>query len=128
MNMQEQTNTDYSDIDVKIQLVLGGKKSDNNVKRIKAPANLQQLKDAFTSFAAKQDVAQPIVQIQYKEKNWVDVSDEDDFQLGMTQIQKFSKNKAVTFVASYEKSDQADHEERKQPREKKITRKQLREM
>ena len=112
--MQQQTNTDYSDIDVKIQLVIGNKKSTNNVKRIKAPESLQQLKDAFTSFAAKQDIAQPIVQIMYKDKNWVDVADEDDFQLGMNQIQKFSKTKAVTFIASYQKSAYPDLEEKKQ--------------
>ena len=100
----QKTNTDYSDIDVKIQLSIGGKKN-AAYKRIKAPENLQELKDALTSFAAKQDITQPIVQIMYKDKNWVDVADEDDFQLGMNQIQKFSKTKAVTFVASYQKPD-----------------------
>ena len=153
--MQQQTNIDYSEIDVKIQLAIGGKKSASNVKRIKAPASLQELKDALTSFAAKQDIAQPIVQIMYKDKGWVDVSDEDDYKYGMNAIQQFSKNKSVTFVASYEKS--ANLEEKKQSgkdkqlndifdmetdageetkgfkkerkvREKKLTRKQLREM
>ena len=129
----QKTNTDYSDIDVKIQISIGGKKN-AAYKRIKAPENLQELKDALTSFAAKQDITQPIVQIMYKDKNWVDVADEDDFQLGMNQIQKFSKTKAVTFVGSYEKSVNPDLEEKKQApqdkqvREKKITRKQLREM
>ena len=79
----------------------------------------------MTEFAAKQDIAQPIVQIMYKDKNWIDVADEDDFQLGMNQIQKFSKTKAVTFVASYEKSANPNLEEKKERpvREKKITRK-----
>lgn len=51
----------------------------------------------------------------YKDNNWVDVDDEDDFELGMTQINKTAPPKTVTFVASFQKSAYPDLEEKKEP-------------
>ena len=83
----------------------------------------------------------------YKDKHWIEIADEDDFALGMAQIQKTFINKAVTFVAVYQKSDATpgnesdlfnmDGEEnvqtkgktiREKSQQKKVTRKALRNM
>lgn len=51
----------------------------------------------------------------YKDKHWVDVDDEDDYELGMTQVHKTFIPKTVTFVASFQKSAYPDLEEKKEP-------------
>lgn len=51
----------------------------------------------------------------YKDKHWVEVDDEDDYELGMTQIQKTFVPKTVTFVAQFQKSAYPDLEEKKEP-------------
>lgn len=69
---------------MKIQLEMpAGKSSDRcpNVKRVRSPASLKQLKEQAAAFAAKHGINTPIAQIMYKEdkRAFVDVDDEDDF-------------------------------------------------
>jgi hypothetical protein len=87
---------------VKIQLeVPNGKKGDRcpNVKRIRAPSSLKQLKEQSSAFGLKHGITTPISQIMYKEdkKAYVDVDDEEDFQLGMIQALKTASPAEITF-------------------------------
>jgi len=106
---------------VKIQLEMPtGKKSDRcpNVKRVRAPSSLKQLKEQATNFAAKHGIISPITQIMYKDKHFVDVDDEEDFQLGMMQVLKTVVPAEITFFVHFEKSatlGYPDLEERKEP-------------
>jgi hypothetical protein len=85
-----------------------GKKSDRcpNVKRVRAPSSLKQLKEQSAAFALKHGIATPISQIMYKEdkKAFVDVDDEEDFQLGMMQVLKTKSPAEITFLVQFEKS------------------------
>merc|ERR1711862_806398 len=97
--------TDYSSIDVKIQLELPLDKSTGNQatsKRIKAPESFAKLQSTITSFAAKFNLALPIVQIKYADfaNRFYTVDDQDDFELGMTQALKM-QTKQITFVAEF---------------------------
>jgi len=91
-----------------------------NVKRVRSPASLKQLKEQAAAFALKHGIATPITQIMYKEdrRAFVDVDDEDDFQLGMTQALQNKLPPEITFVVSFQKSAAAypELEEYKEPR------------
>jgi len=116
--------TNYNSIDVKIQLEMpNAKKSDRcpNVKRVRAPSSLKQLKEQSAAFALKHGIITPITQIMYKEdkRAFVDVDDEEDFQLGMQQALKTAPPAEITFFVQFEKSAMLgypDLEERKEPR------------
>ena len=76
-----------------------------NVKRVRAPSTLKQLKEQSAAFAQKHGIAAPISQIMYKEdkKAFVDVDDEEDFQLGMMQALKIVTQREITFIVKFEK-------------------------
>ena len=101
-----------------------GKKSDRcpNVKRVRAPSSLKQLKDQSAAFAQKHGITSPISQIMYQEdkRAFVDVDDEEDFQLGMMQALKTLTPCEITFIVKFEKSAALAYpnlEETKEPRE-----------
>jgi len=77
-----------------------------SVKRVKAPATLKLLKEQAAAFAFKCGINSAIAQIVYKEdkKVFVDVDDEDDFQLGMAQALHTRVPPEITFVVKFEKS------------------------
>ena len=103
---------------MKIQLEMpASNKSDKcpSVKRVRSPASLKLLKEQAAAFAAKHGIQTPISQIMYREdkRAFVDVDDEDDFELGMAQA--LSQVPAeITFVIQF--AQYPDLEERKEPR------------
>jgi len=88
------------------------------VKRVKAPSTLKVLKEQAAAFAKKQGINAAITQIVYRDarRDFVDVDDEDDFELGMTQAIQSKLNAEITFVIKFEKSASLQ-EERKEPRD-----------
>lgn len=86
------------------------------MKRVKAPANLAALKTVAEAFASKHEIVAPISSISYKDERAmdIDVDDEDDYQLGMTQALQVKIPKEITFIIQFQKSAYPNLEEKKE--------------